>query len=353
MAGELTPVPVEPKSASREFWARYHAYRRVRQMETRPDDPIRPDRLEEARMKRDSPFDFEYRYEIARDGVALSWFTAETMRPGAPGYDSNRHLFAADWSVHPEHRRRGLGASWVPLVLELMDRHGCTVLTLASEEESGHAFMKWLRAEAKFQGAENRLDLAGVDWGMVRRWIDEGARRSPQTRLEIYDGHLPEAMWSDFTLQLSGLLNTVPFENLDHGEIVITPDHMRDWYARLDLGDECQHTVIAREPDGVIAGMTDVLWRPHRPAIIDQQFTGVRPDARGRGIGKWIKAAMLAHLRELYPDARWVATDNAGSNAPMLAINKKLGFKQFRAGTEYQMSRDALAARVEQLGAKA
>jgi hypothetical protein len=44
-----------------------------------------------------------------------------------------------------------------------------------------------------------------------------------------------------------------------------------------------------------------------------------------------------------------VVTENAGSNAPMLAINKKLGFKQYRAETEYQISRDTLAARVRQI----
>jgi hypothetical protein len=35
----------------------------------------------------------------------------------------------------------------------------------------------------------------------------------------------------------------------------------------------------------------------------------------------------------------------------MLAINKKLGFKQFRAGTEYQITRDGLAERVKRLSA--
>jgi len=44
-----------------------------------------------------------------------------------------------------------------------------------------------------------------------------------------------------------------------------------------------------------------------------------------------------------------VSTDNAGSNAPMLAINKKIGFRQYRAGTEYQMTRDQVAARVRSL----
>jgi hypothetical protein len=36
----------------------------------------------------------------------------------------------------------------------------------------------------------------------------------------------------------------------------------------------------------------------------------------------------------------------------MLAINKKLGFKEFRAGTEYQISRDGVAERIKGLPAR-
>jgi RimJ/RimL family protein N-acetyltransferase len=92
-----------------------------------------------------------------------------------------------------------------------------------------------------------------------------------------------------------------------------------------------------------------MTWEPWRPAMIEQQFTGVLPFARGRGLAKWIKAAMLAHIHELYPEVRWVSTGNAGSNAPMLAINKRLGFKEFRVGSEYQISRDKVAARARRL----
>ncbi|HVS47323.1 MAG TPA: GNAT family N-acetyltransferase [Candidatus Dormibacteraeota bacterium] len=346
------PARVDLKSAGADFWKRYHTYRALRHEESRPNDPLRPADIEEMRLKRDSPFDIEYRYEIATDGVLLSWFSGSTSKPGTAGHESNKHLFWSDIYVRPDHRRQGIASTWLPLLLELMDAHGCSVVGIGTEEVSGHAFLRWLGAEPKLSGAENRLKLADVNWGMVQRWIDEGSQRSPQTRLEVYDGHLPEAMWADFAPQLSSLLNTIPFEKLDIGEIVVTPDHMRDWYARLDLGDERQHTVLTREPDGVISAITDTTWAPHRASIIEQRFTGVRPDARGRGLGKWIKAAMLAHLHELYPDAKWVATENAGSNAPMLAINKKLGYKEYRASTEYQIGRDDLAARVEGLPAR-
>ena len=59
----------------------------------------------------------------------------------------------------------------------------------------------------------------------------------------------------------------IPFENLDHGEIVVTPDHMREWYAQLEISNERLITILTREPDGVISSITDVGWAPHRPAM--------------------------------------------------------------------------------------
>jgi mycothiol synthase len=347
MATPHAPARVDFKSAGPDFWKRYHVFRRLRNQESRPDDPMRPDELEERWLKRESPFEFRYTYELAEDGVVQGLVSGSTNRPGTPEYDSSKHLFWADLYVRPDARRQGIGSSLLPVLMQLMDEHGCTVLGIGAEDASGHAFLKWAGAEARFSGAENRLKLADVDWTMVDRWVEEGPGRSPHSTLEVYDGPLPEAMWEDFAPQLTILLNTVPFEDLDHGEEVVTPDHMRDFYERLKIGDERLHTMITREPDGTISAITDTTWAPHRPTIVEQQFTGVRPDARGRGLGKWVKAAMLLHLRELYPEVQWVATGNASSNAPMLAINKALGFKQYRAGTEYQISRDKLAKRIE------
>jgi GNAT superfamily N-acetyltransferase len=352
MIPDLVPARIDFKSAGADVWKRYHEYRRARHEESRPDDPLRPNEIEERRLKRDNPFEITYQYEIVRDGMLLSHFSGSTIRPGTPEYETNKHLFWGDLYVRPEHRREGLGSSWLPVVIELMEAHGCTVVGFGTEEPSGHAFLRSLGAEAKFSGAENRLKLDDVDWKMVERWVDEGPKRSPQTRLEVYEGPLPEAMLEDFAPQLTTMLNTMPFEDLDHGRIVVTPAHIRDYDAQMAIAGETLHTMLTREPDGVISAITDTGWAPHRPTIIEQRFTGVRPDARGRGLGKWLKAAMLVRLHTLYPDAQWVATENAGSNGPMLAINKKLGFKQYRAATEYQISRDALADRVRRLSAR-
>jgi len=169
------------------------------------------------------PFEIQYRYEIARDGQLLSDFFAATAKPGSPGYESNKRFMWAAASVHPDHRRSGIGRSWIPQTLELMERHGCTTLTVDTHEESGHQFLKWMGADGKSAGAENRLQLGAVDWAMLRRWVEDGARLSPATKLEVYDGHLPEEMWEDYCPQFASMLNTMPWDQLDHGDIVVTP----------------------------------------------------------------------------------------------------------------------------------
>jgi len=298
-------------------------------------------------MRAPREFDSEVYLEISRDGEMLSCFMGRTAKPGAPGYEKNRDFFEGDFEVLPQYRRQGIGSMWLPVALSLLDRHGCRMLDLWTEEEDGHRFLRRIAGEPKFHAAENRLRLADVDWSMVRRWVEEGERRSPETRLEVYDGPMPDSMLDEYAPQLSGLLNTIPFEELDHGEIVITPATMREWFARMAATGSTMHTILTREPDGSMSGMTDVSYTRHQPTLIHQMFTGVRPDARGRGLGKWLKAAMLEKIHADYPNVEWWITGNAESNAPMLSINRRLGFKQYRAGAQYQVSRDRLAEIVE------
>src|SRR5437879_1361209 len=161
-----------------------------------------------------------------------------------------------------------------------MDGRGCTTVGGGVGEDAAHGLMKGVGAGSKLAEIESRLMFSEIDWPELERWVEEGARRSPDTRLEIIIGPVPEDEWEAFGSQLSVMLNTIPFEALDHGKIVVTAETMRDFYKRLEVNREVQHTVLTREPDGTMSGITDVTWAPHRPEFIEQRFTGVRQIGR-------------------------------------------------------------------------
>lgn len=336
-----------PKDATRDEWSLYHAYRRIRHQETRPEDPLNPDDLVEKSMKREDPFSEQRQFVVVADGDMVSSFGAGVAKPDSPGYESNKQYIWAGGGVTTGYRRRGIGTMWVRKTLELMEEWDKTVCTFWwVEEEDGHAFMKWLGAGQKQTFAENRLDFSQIDWEKIERWVKEGKEKASDIELRMYENRVPEDVFETYAPVLSELLMTMPFDDMDHGDIVVTPETLREGQARWDeLGTEV-HTLTAWTTDGRLVGMTDVGWNPAKPTYVNQRFTGVHPDARGRGLGKLLKAYMVDFLRKRYQGLEWVVTGNAHSNAPMLKINIEMGFKEHKGAGTYQITREELESHV-------
>ena len=87
---------------------------------------------------------------------------------------------------------------------------------------------------------------------------------------------------------------------------------------------------------GVLVGYTALGIVPGTD-IARQGDTVVEVAHRNRGIGRSLKARMLLRLLDERPDVHRIRTDNAASNAPMLAINNALGFRTVRSNGGWQV----------------
>ena len=84
------------------------------------------------------------------------------------------------------------------------------------------------------------------------------------------------------------------------------------------------HGQILAAADDRWVGLAAVAFYPEQGYAYNA-FTGVAPEYRGRGLAQALK--LLAIRQAVADGARYIRTDNDSRNAPMLAINRKLGYQ--------------------------
>ena len=77
-----------------------------------------------------------------------------------------------------------------------------------------------------------------------------------------------------------------------------------------------------------MAGMTKIVYDPTAPERVYQTITGVSREFRELGLAKLLKANMVKHVMEHYPQVKTIETDCLRGNIPMMLINENLGFRR-------------------------
>ena len=145
--------------------------------------------------------------------------------------------------------------------------------------------------------------------------------------LHFHQTPFPEEVIAQFC-ELQFQMNTAPLDDYGEDDLVVTPEIWRDWEAKANAAmTEINTFISAHKPTGEFVGSTSIetdrLW----PEQAWQWETVVHPHHRNKGLGRWLKAAMIEKLATMKVPVERIDTFNAGSNAPMLGINLQMGFK--------------------------
>lgn len=260
----------------------------------------------------------------------------------------NRHLAGFGIDVLPEWRRRGIATALLGSVARAAQEAERTLLMTGSCDRvpAGDTFLTRLGAKRTLETHTNQLDIAAdLDRGLLRVWQERAAERASGFRLEFSRPPIPEEDLERVLALVNAVDNTIPRGEMDVEDSRMTAEHLRQMQAAdAARGNERRLCIAVETATGEYAGYTMVHWHPNRPWLLHQDATGTLPAYRNKGLGRWMKAALLDRTLEELPDLRFVRTNNADTNAAMLGINREMGFKPFMADIMWQVPTEQVFA---------
>ena len=267
--------------------------------------------------------------------------------------ESNLEAAGIDVTVEPDLRRQGIATELVRRSLEIAQAANRPRLFAGSSDRvpAGRLFLESLGFRPKIEAHVNQLAIDRLDNMLMASWRAIGCSRAQDYDIELWDGPIPAERLNAFA-ELSNVMNSAPRGDLEIEDTQVTPNMIRERESCFFAAGNRQLISCARHlPTGELAGYTELSWNPKRAAIVWQGDTGVVEAHRNRGLGRWLKATNIASLMHENPSVRFVRTGNADSNAPMLAINRKMGFVPFIAETGWQGQAAEIADRIERVRA--
>lgn len=230
--------------------------------------------------------------------------------------------------VVPEHRRRGVGSCLLGAVRDVARSHGrarirtSTVVGLPGTT----VFAERAGARPGLVVEQSRCPTARLDPAQLRAWCDRAAERAAGYSLVAFDGICPEEHLDRFVAAIP-IMNTAPRTEWTE-DFTPSRQQVREMMAAAVRQGMSIWTVCARDDrSGEFVGYTELWLSPHRPWQAGQGDTGVHPDHRERGIGRWLKAHNALRLLAERPEVEFIETWNASANAAMLSINRVMGFE--------------------------
>jgi mycothiol synthase len=289
-----------------------------------PRYPITPEELERRRARKPDDVRMIGRIDWAVAGCAAA------IRSDLP------HRTYMGNVVLPEYRRRGLGRALLERVLAAAHAHGSDVLAAGVEEgdEAGERFA------ARFGLCEVLRELE-----ICRAVRPDEREPTPPEGIALVELSTRPDLLRDAYAVACEALPQMPL----HAPLEL-PTYER-WLDENATGADvlAGGTLLALDGDRVV-GFVSLLRRAADPHLAEHGLTSVAAGHRNRGIATALKQAQIAWAsRNGY---RELMTSTQDANAPMRAVNDKLGYEPRPAWIRFEAPLEAIEAALSEDAAR-
>ena len=256
----------------------------------------------------------------------------------------NRDKAYGDVFVEPDRRGRGIGSALVAGIVDRVRAEGRSLLVVEAaipgDRREVHPYTRFaLRHGFTMANVEVHrvLDLP-VDTALLRSMAAEAAAHHEGYDVRTFDDDaLPEDLLDSYLVLLSHLAVDAPTGDIDFEEETMTREIYAQHQEKRRAQGRQKLVTLAVGPDGEAVAHSDLVVPAHDPGKVYQWGTLVRRDHRGHHLGAAVKVANLLALQERYPERTEIHTTNAETNATMIGINERLGFRVVEICPEFAL----------------
>ncbi|MFF4491769.1 GNAT family N-acetyltransferase [Streptomyces sp. NPDC001544] len=245
------------------------------------------------------------------------------------------HLAELTLGVHPAERRKLVGSRLLDAAVTAARDHARRCVIAQAEAASpGDHFLAARGFRKVLTLRYARLALPDVDTSLLAEIIE---RPHPGYRLASWRGTVPDDLAETFAASRRAM-DDMPMDDTDYGTVTWDVNRVRAAAKAVEQRGDHLHTVAAVDAStGSIAGFTELVVPGDGTGDGQHYGTGVLPEHRGRGLGRWMKAESIRHAHGRYPDLGGLLTDIAESNTHMRRINDSLGYTPTHTTHQHQL----------------
>ncbi|MCX4970627.1 GNAT family N-acetyltransferase [Streptomyces sp. NBC_00654] len=227
-------------------------------------------------------------------------------------------------TVAPRARCRGTGAALLArIAAEAGDRGTERIQALVPAGTPGQRFVRRWRVMLRLELHEQRLDR-----DVLRRCHELAADPHPGYRVVSWQRAAP-AEWAPSFGRVMGHVLDAPGAELQMASRAWDTAAVRAWEAEM-AGRRLLVSAVVHLPSCEVVGATVATVADTGARAADQHDTAVLPGHRSGGLARWMKARHTLRLHELFPEAGSVTVTVNRENAPMLAVNRMIGYRLVR-----------------------